>query len=96
MQATGEEMVDLEALECKMDNNLLAFEKGKVYCVKVHIYDYPREFVSVFCEHLVEVFKRRGIEIIVIPITDGEMDLEFFKINEKEENVENSQSDNCI
>ena len=78
-------MVDLEALECKIDNNILSFEKGKVYCVKVHIYDYPREFIQVFCEHLIEVFKRKEIEFIVIPIIDGEMDLEFFKINEIEE-----------
>ena len=78
-------MVDLEALECKIDNNILAFEKGKVYCVKVHIYDYPEEFVSIFCEHLVEVFGRREIEVIAIPIIDGQMDLEFFKVNEKEE-----------
>ena len=75
-------MVDLEALECKIDNNILAFEKDKAYCVKVHIYDYPREFVSIFCEHLVEVFRRRDIEVIAIPITDGQMDLEFFKIND--------------
>lgn len=42
-------MVDLEALECKIDNNILAFEKGKVYCVKVHIYDFPMEQVQGFC-----------------------------------------------
>ena len=89
-------MVDLEALECKIDDNVLAFEKGKVYCVKVHIYDYSMGFVGEYCKHLVEVFERRGIELIAIPIVDKEMDLEFFKINEKEENVENSQSDNCI
>lgn len=78
-------MVDLEALECKIDNNILAFEKGKVYCVKVHIYDYPKEFIQIFCEHLVEVFKRRDVEVIAIPIIDEQMDLEFFKVNDKEE-----------
>ena len=78
-------MVDLEALECKIDNNLLAFEKDKVYCVKVHIYDFPAKFISEYCNHLVEVFERRGIEVIAIPIIDKHMDLEFFKINEKEE-----------
>lgn len=78
-------MVDLEALECKIDDNLLAFEKDKVYCVKVHIYDYPIEFVGEYCKHLVEVFERRGIEVIAIPIFDRQMDLEFFKVNEKEE-----------
>ena len=78
-------MVDLEVLECKIDNNILAFEKGKVYCVKVHIYDYPEEFVGEYCAHLVEVFNRRGIEVIAIPIFDREMDLEFFKVNDKEE-----------
>ena len=85
IQAMELEMVDLEALECKIDNNILTFEKGKVYCVKVHIYDYPKEFIQIFCEHLVEVFKRRDIEVIAIPIIDGQMDLEFFKINDKEE-----------
>ena len=78
-------MVDLEALECKIDNNILAFEKGKVYCIKVHIYDYPKEFIGEYCKHLIDVFKRRDIEVIAIPIIDGEMDLEFFKINDKEE-----------
>ena len=78
-------MVDLEALECKIDKNILQFEKGKVYCVKVHIYDYPKEYIQRFCEHLVEVFSRRDIEIIAIPIIDREMDLEFFKINDEEE-----------
>lgn len=78
-------MVDLEALECKIDNNILAFEKDKVYCVKVHIHDYPKEFIQIFCDHLVEVFKRRGIEVIAIPIIDEQMDLEFFKVNDKEE-----------
>ena len=77
-------MVDLEALECKIDKNILAFEKGKVYCVKVHIYDYPREFIQMFCERLVEVFSKRDIEVIAMPIIDGEMDLEFFKNNEIE------------
>lgn len=75
-------MVGLEALECKIDNNILSFEKGKVYCVKVHIYDYPKEFIGDYCKHLVEVFNRRGIEVIAIPIIDGQMNLEFFKINE--------------
>ena len=77
-------MVDLEALEYKIDNNLLAFEKDKVYCVKVHIYDYPKEFIGEYCKHLVEVFQRREIEVIAIPIIDGQMDLEFFKVNEEE------------
>lgn len=84
IQAMELEMVDLEALECKIDNNILSFEKGKVYCVKVHIYDYPREFVGEYCKHLIDVFKRRDIEVIAIPIFDREMDLEFFKVNEKE------------
>jgi hypothetical protein len=79
-------MVDLEVQECKIDNNILAFEKGKVYCVKVHIYAYPKEYIQMFCEHLVEIFKRRDIEIIAIPIIDEQMDLEFFKVNEKEKN----------
>lgn len=79
------EMVDLEALECKIDNNILAFEKGKVYCVRVYIYDYPREYIQEFCERLVEIFRRRDIEVIAIPIIDGEMDLEFFKTNDKED-----------
>lgn len=78
-------MVDLEALECKIDKNILAFEKGKVYCVKVHIYNYPKEYIQGFCEHLVEVFSRRDIEVIAIPIIDEQMDLEFFKINDEEE-----------
>ena len=78
-------MVDLEALECKIDDNLLAFEKDKVYCVKVHIYNYPEEFVGEYCKHLVEVFQRRGIEVIAIPIFDKQMDLEFFKVNGEEE-----------
>ena len=60
-------------------------KKGKVYCVKVHIYDYPREFIGEYCKCLVEVFSRRDIEVIAIPIFDKEMDLEFFKINDKEE-----------
>ena len=66
--------MDLDQLECKIDNNLLAFEKDKIYCVKVHIYDFPREFVSEYCKHLVEVFEKRGIEVIAIPIFDTEMD----------------------
>ena len=85
IQAMELEMVDLEALECKIDNNILAFEKGKVYCVKVHIYDYPKEFIGEYCKHLIDVFKRREIEVIAIPIIDGQMDLEFFKVNDKEE-----------
>ena len=78
-------MVDLEALECKIDNNILAFEKGKVYCVKVHIYDYPEQYIQTLCEHLIDVFKRRDIEVIAIPIIDGQMDLEFFNVIDKEE-----------
>ena len=85
IQAMELEMVDLEALECKIDKNILAFEKGKVYCVKVHIYDYPKEFVGEYCKHLIDVFKRRDIEVIAIPIIDEQMDLEFFKVNDKEE-----------
>ena len=78
-------MVDLEALECKIDNNILAFERDKVYCVKVYIYDYPEEYIQMLCEHLVEVFSKRDIKVIVIPIIDKQMDLEFFKVNDKEE-----------
>ena len=87
-------MVDLEALECKIDDNVLAFEKGKVYCVKVHIYNYPKDYINIYCSHLTEIFSRRGIELIALPIIDGEMELEFFKINNDE--VEKSQSDSCI
>ena len=70
IQARELEMVDLEALECKIDNNILAFERDKVYCVKVHMYDYPGEYVQMFCEHLVDVFSRRDIKVIAIPIFD--------------------------
>lgn len=87
-------MVDLEALECKIDDNLLAFEKGKVYCVKVHIYDYPKEFIGEYCKHLVEVFGRRGIEVIAIPIFDKQMDLEFFKVNK--DDIKKSEHGDCI
>ena len=43
-------MVDLEALECKIDDNILAFEKDKVYGVKVHVYDFPKELIGEYCK----------------------------------------------
>ena len=88
-------MVDLEAQGCKINNNLLSFEKDKVYCVKVHVYDFPKKYVQGYCAYLVEEFKRKGVELIALPIIDREMDLEFFKIN-NESNVEKSNQDSCI
>ena len=72
-------MVDLDQLVCK---DCYAFEKGKVYCVKIKVpKDYPREFIRTHAMSFVKAFDERGIEVIVIPEIDGELEFEFFKCN---------------
>ena len=72
-------MVDLDQLVCK---DCYAFEKGKVYCVKIKVpKDYPREFIGTHAMSFVKAFDERGIEVIVIPEIDGELEFEFFKCN---------------
>ena len=79
------EMVDLDQLVCK---DCYAFEKDKIYCVKVKISeDYPKEFIKFHCEGIVKMFEDKGITLIAIPCIEGNVDIEFFTINndEKEE-----------
>ena len=72
-------MVDLDQLVCK---DCYAFEKGKVYCVKIKMpKDYPREFIGIHAMSFVKAFNEKGIEVIVIPEIDGELEFEFFKCN---------------
>lgn len=74
-------MVDLDQLVCK---DCYAFEKGKVYCVKMKVpKDHPREFIGIHAMSLVETFNKKGIEAIVIPEIEGELEFEFFKCNDE-------------
>ena len=79
-------------LELKIDENLIAFEKDKIYCIKVKIpSDYPKEFIQTHCEAILEVFNRKNIQIIVIPCIEGEIDFEFVQIS-KEDKIEEDKS----
>lgn len=80
-------MVGLDQLGCEY-KDCYAFEKDKVYCVKVKIpEDYPREFIRPYCEGIVKMFEDKGVALISIPCIEGNVDVEFFTINkdEKEE-----------
>ena len=77
-------MVDLDQLECK---DCYAFEKDKVYCVKINFDHFvPGEMIKSWCEGLKEKFKENSIDLIVVPLTNGGpiCDIEFFTINENE------------
>lgn len=80
-------MVDLDQLGCEC-KDCYAFEKDKVYCVKVKILeDCPREFIKPHCDGIVKMFEDKGVTLIAIPCIEGNIDVEFFTINkdEKEE-----------
>lgn len=74
--------LDLQECECK---DCYAFERDKVYCVKVKIpEDYPREFIRPYCDGIVKMFEDKGVTLIAIPCIEGNIDVEFFTINEDE------------
>ena len=75
----GLEMVDLAQLECK---DYYAFDKDKVYCVKLSVpKDYPRESISIVCKSVVDAFSSCGVNVVVIPQIEGGINFEFFNIN---------------
>ena len=72
-------MVDLAQLECK---DCYAFDRDKVYCVKVNIpKGYPRESISSACKSVVDAFSSYDVSVVVIPQVEDGISFDFFNIN---------------
>lgn len=77
-------MVDLALQGCEY-KDCYAFEKDKVYCLKIEVpEDYPIEHIPNVCESIENAFAHQNIKVIVLPQMENGITFEFFRIDEKE------------